>query len=211
MPGDRKLFNRAKKKWELLGKEGHFSVPVELGKTAIISSFFTDEPPDTETGITELAAFRSEARELASRIHLAGGKPEVAIDANRNDITQMIQDPSIANIYIIGNGSLSNLLLDEKDYYDWLNVSQVTTHLKQGKFIQRQCGGLTRLLNVPLGLFAISDPRNVHAALDRDFYPLSLDDPVNDKIQPIFESALLDYSTIKGIGLLQLLNESRDA
>ncbi len=204
MAGNHKQFNRAKAKWELLSKEGHFSLPAELGKTAIISSFFTDEPPDTETGITELAAFRGEARELAFRIHKAGGNPELAIDASRNDITSLIQDPGIASMYVIGNGSLSTLLLDVKDYYDWTNVSNATTHLKLGKFVQRQCGGLTRVLNVPLGLFAVSDPRNVHAALDAEFYPRSLDDPVNEKVQPLFDIDQIDYSSIKSLGSVHL-------
>ena len=160
MAGDRHLFKRAKTKWESLRDEGKFSLSAELGKTAIISSFFTDEPPDTETGITELEAFRSEALELAKRIQANGGRTELAIDATRDDITDLIQDPDVATMYMIGNGSLSNLIIAERDYYDWLNVSAATTHLKQGSFIQRQCGGLTRILNAPLGLFAVSDPRN---------------------------------------------------
>lgn len=200
MAGNKKQFNRAMLKWESLSKEGHFSKPAEIGMTAIISSLFTDEPPDTETGITELAAFRTEAKELANRIAAKGGRPELAIDATRADITSLIQDPDIATMYVIGNGSLSTLLLDVRDYYDWANVSHATTHLKQGIFVQRQCGGLTRLLNVPLGLFAVSNPRSVHAALDPAFYPQSLDDPVNEKIQPVFDYDFVDYEIIKRLG-----------
>lgn len=200
MAGDRQLFKRAKTKWESLRDEGNFSLSAELGKTAIISSFFTDEPPDTETGITELEAFRSEALELAKRIQANGGRTELAIDATRDDITDLIQDPDVATMYMIGNGSLSNLIIAERDYYDWLNVSAATTHLKQGSFIQRQCGGLTRIFNAPLGLFAVSDPRNVHAAFDAEFYPLSLDDPVNEKIQPVFDTPHVSYDMIKALG-----------
>jgi hypothetical protein len=200
MASDRQLFKRAKSKWESLRDEGSFSLPAELGKTAIISSFFTDEPPDTETGITELEAFRSEAFELAKRIQANGGETELAIDATRDDITYLIQDPEVATIYMVGNGSLSNLIIAERDYYDWLNVSAATTHLKQGNFIQRQCGGLTRDFNAPLGLFAVSDPRNIHAAFDAEFYPLSLDDPVNEKIQPVFNTPHVSYDMIKALG-----------
>lgn len=204
MASDRQRFNRAMTKWEGLAKDSYLSVPVELGKTAIISSFFTDEPPDTETGMTELAAFRGEARELAARIHRVGGRVELAIDASRDDITSLIQNPEITNMYVIGNGSLSTLMLDQKDYYDWSNVADATTHLKQGTFVQRQCGGLTRFINVPLGLFAVSDPRNVHAALDPAFYPRSLDDPVNEKVQPVFTIDQVDYHTIKSLGSVHL-------
>lgn len=200
MASDRQLFRRAKIKWESLRDAGNFSLPAEVGKTAIISSFFTDEPPDTETGITELEAFRSEAFELAKRIQANGGETELAIDATRNDITDLIQDPEIATMYMIGNGSLSNLIIAERDYYDWLNVSDATTHLKRGSFVQRQCGGLTRIFNAPLGLFVVSDPRNVHAAFDAEFYPLSLDDPVNEQIQPVFDTFHVSYDTIKALG-----------
>lgn len=200
MASDRQLFKRAKVKWESLREEGSLSLPAESGKTAIISSFFTDEPPDTETGITELEAFRSEAFELAKRIQANGGRTELAIDASRNDITDLIQDPEVATMYMIGNGSLSNLIIAERDYYDWCNVSDATTHLKQGRFIQRQCGGLTRVLNTPLGLFAVSDPRNVHAAFDAEFYPLSLDDPINEQIQPVFDTLHVSYDMIKALG-----------
>jgi hypothetical protein len=200
MASNRQLFRRARTKWETLRDEGKFSLPAELGKTAIISSFFTDEPPDTETGITELEAFRSEAYELAKRIQSNGGKTELAVDATRGDVTDLIQDVDVASVYMIGNGSLSNIIIAERDYYDWLNVSDATTHLKQGNFVQRQCGGLTRVFNVPLGLFAVSDYRNVHAAFDAEFYPLSLDDPVNEEIQPIFDTTDVQYETIRALG-----------
>jgi hypothetical protein len=205
MPGNHKLFNRAKAKWELLSKDGHFSVPAEIGKTAIISSFFTDEPPDTRTGISELTAFRTEAKEIAARVQTAGGTPELAIDATRDEITSLIQDPEVATMYVIGNGSLSTLMLDEKDYYDWEYAAAATTHLKRGNFVQRQCGGLTRVLNVPLGLFVVSDARNVHAAFnDPEFYPLSLDDPVNEKVKPVFDIDQVDYNVIKDLGSVHL-------
>lgn len=200
MHGNRKMFARAHEKWERLKKKESFSLPVEIGKTAIISSFFTDEPPDTKTGITELEAFRSEAHELGKRTLTAGGRPIVAIDASRDDVTDLVRDPEVANMYVIGNGSLSTLLLGVKDYYDWQNVSDATTHLKLGTFVQRQCGGLTRIFNVPMGMFAVDDFRNVHAAFDAEFYPLSLDDPVNDKILPVFESEIVTYESVKAFG-----------
>lgn len=200
MPSDRQLFRRAKNKWESLREERSFSLPAELGKTAIISSSFTDEPPDTETGITELEAFRNEALELAKRIQANGGRTELAIDAARSDITDLIQNPEVTTMYMIGNGSLSNLIIAERDYYDWFDVSAATTHLKQGNFIQRQCGGVTRIFNVPLGLFVVSDPRNVHATFNAEFYPLSLDDPVNEQIQPVFDTLHVSYDMIKALG-----------
>lgn len=201
MAGDRKRFKRAVEKREAFVAAGDYSVPPEIGRTAIVTSFFTDEPLDTERGVTELESFRNEAHALADRVVAKGGIPELAIDATRGDIDQLIKDPAVSDMYVIGNGSLSNLILDERDYYDWINASDATDHLKLGSFIQRQCGGLTRATNVPLGLFVVSHPVNLHAALDDAFYPSSLDDPVNDKVQPIFTEWPVTYEAVKEIRL----------
>lgn len=200
MASEHQKFNRAQAKWSGFMEAGDLSVPIEIGRTAIISSYFTDEDPDTVTGMSELAMFRGEALALADRIHQAGGEPELAIDATRYDIDRLIQDPEVASVYVIGNGSLSSLLLGVKDYYDWTSVSEATTHVKQGVFVQRQCGNLSRVRNVPMGLFAVTDPRNVHAALGDDFYPLSLDDIENEKIKPVFQIGQVDYDSIRRLG-----------
>jgi hypothetical protein len=209
MAGNRKTFNRALTKWEQLHREGSFSAPTNAGKIAIISSYYTDEPLDTDTGVSELTSFRTEALALADRTHAQGLEPTVAIDASRSDITRLIQDPEVASMYIIGNGSLSTLLLGEKDYYDWRDVSDASTHLKQGLFVQRQCGGLSRTINVPMGLFAVTDMSNVHAATGQDFYPLSLDDAENDKIEQVFSALSIDYDDIIKLGSAVITNESQ--
>jgi hypothetical protein len=102
-------------------------------------------------------------------------------------------------MYVIGNGSLSALILEVNERYEWQEVAAATTHLKTGVFIQRQCGGLTRSLNVPMGLFVVSNPMNVYAAVGVEFYPLSLDDPENDRIQPVFRNEPVGYRTIKAL------------
>lgn len=200
MPSDRKDYRKALSKWNKLREDKAIGMPAHLGKVAIISSDFTDEPPDTITGMSELDAFRKEALALADRSRARGIEPTVAIDATRGDITRLIQDPQVASIYIIGNGSLSALLLGERDYYDWLNVSEASTHLKQGTFIQRQCGGLTRRVNVPMGLFAVSEMDNVHAAIGHSFYPQDLDDVENDKIKPVFRIPIAEYDDVVQLG-----------
>lgn len=200
MPGNRVLFRRARDKRARLLNDGRFSLPSGQGSTAIVCSSFTDEPPDTETGMTELALFEEEAAELARRVRSSGGGVVVALKAERKDISGLLRDTTVSDVFVIGNGSLSTLLLGERDYYDWVNVADAMTHLKLGRFVQRQCGGLTRVLNVPLGLFAVADQRLVHAALDPAFYPKSLDDPVNDKVQPVFAHNDVDYDCIKRLG-----------
>ncbi len=200
---DRQQFMRANAHWEKLNLEGHYSVPIEIGTTAIISSRFTDDEPDSTTGVTELASFRNEALALADRIHHTGRATELAIDATRNDITRLIQDPNIVSMYMIGNGSLSALILDIEDRYDWYDAAVATNHVKLGMFIQRQCGGLTRKVNVPLGLFVVNDPRNVLAAVGVEFYPLSLGDEENRKIKPVFNPGSFSYQSIKKMSVVE--------
>lgn len=197
MASDRKQFMRSYSRWETHMKEGNLSVEIEVGKVAIISSPFTDDEPSTESGISELASFRTEAKALADRVYESGLTPEVVIDASRDDMTALIKDATISSMYVIGNGSLSALILDVGDHYDWYEAAQATDHLKRGVFIQRQCGGLTRTVNVPLGLFVVSNPLNVYAAVGDEFYPKSLDDPENDKIQPVFEDPIVTYESVK--------------
>jgi hypothetical protein len=200
MPGNRKLFRRAQHRWLQLAGSDQVSLPTYSGVTAIICSSFTDEPLDTLTGKSELELFQEEAREIARRLSRVHRRARVVLDATRADITMVVQDKSVSDIYVIGNGSLSTLLLGERVYYDWNDIAKSTTHLKLGRFVQRQCGGLTRVVNVPLGLFVVSDQRNVHAALDPAFYPRSLDDPVNGMVKPVFNSHCVDYATIKLLG-----------
>lgn len=204
MASDRDRFEYYMAQWESFRNEGFISDTPENGKTAIISSEFTDEEPDTESGISELESFRTEASELANLVSLQGGIPEVAIDATQSDIITLIQDPKVATLYTIGNGSLSTLLLGERDYFDWVSVAKATTHLKLGRFVQRQCGGLTRKINVPLGLFAMADPRDIYAAVGEEFYPTSLEDSENEKIQQVFNTERVSYWDIKDIKLLWL-------
>ena len=200
MASDRKQFQRALRKWTELRRSGKLSVEPRFGITAVITSRFTDDGPETAAGQSELDSFHSEAYALVQRVQAAGGRASAAIDASLEGIIDLVQNPNVCSIYVVGNGSLSNLMLDVREYLDWQLLSAVTTHLKQGVFVQRQCGGLSRNLNVPLGTFAVNDFRNVHAAVGADaFYPQSLDDPENQKIRQVFYSNHLDYDRVKSL------------
>lgn len=200
MAGDRQQFKRALARWLDLQTGGFVGVPVSEGRAAILTSPFTDEPPETSSGVSELAAFKEEAHALADRVCRAGGRAEVAIDVGRSDFDRLVADPGISSMYVIGNGALSNLMLGVSDYYDWSNVADATTHLKQGVFVQRQCGGLSRATNVPLGMFAMNDARSVLAAVGNDsFNPKSLEDPENDAVRRVFDAEVVTYEMVKDL------------
>ena len=210
MAGDRQQFKLAKTKWAQLLDEQVFGAPIAEGKVAIATSPFTDEPADTVTGMSELASFHSEALQIAERCRARGQQPVLAIDATRSELGDLIADPRISTVFVIGNGALSNLMLGEKDYFDWSDVAEATTHLKQGSFVQRQCGGLSRATNVPLGMFAVADHREVFAALGNDsFNPRSLDDPENDCVRRVFETADVTYDDVKALSGFEYTSTAR--
>ena len=197
MASDRQQFRAALRKWEQLGLNGVVSVPVDVGTTAIVTSSFTDAEPGTRAAVAERQAFETEATELARRVTESGGRPVLAIDASRPEINSLIADHTVASVYVVGNGSLSTLVLGVRDYYDWTDAAAASTHRKQGVFVQRQCGGLTRALNVPLGLFVLDVPVKVLAALGEEFNPRSLDDPVNDRIASVMHGRDMRYEALR--------------
>jgi hypothetical protein len=192
---DRQQFESALRHWRELCASGRRSASWAEGLTAIVVSGFTDNTPCSTAADGELRSFRAEGEELADRTDLAGGHPLLLIDATRHDLDRVIQDPEIANLYVIGNGSLSMVWLAEDDRYDWLDVSRSSNHLKRGWVHQRQCGGLTRRLNVPLGLFMLEEPARLVAALDSAFAPPSLDHPTNECMTAVMMGRRMLYDT----------------
>lgn len=195
MASDRQQFESALRYWRRLRASGRRSASWAEGLTAIIVSGFTDNPPGSTAAYGELRSFRAEGEELADRTDLAGGHPLLLIDATRHDLDRVVQDPEIANLYVIGNGSLSMVWLAEDDRYDWLDVSRSSDHLKRGWVHQRQCGGLTRRLNVPLGAFMLEEPAQLVAALDSTFAPPSVDHPANECMTAVMMGRRMLYDT----------------
>lgn len=195
MASDRQQFASALRRWRQLGASGRRSATWTEGLTAIVVSSFTDAPTGSAAARRELHSFRAEGQELATRTELAGGRPVLILDATRPQVDCVVQDPEVASVYFVGNGSLSMVWLAECDRYDWLDVSRVSDHLKRGWCHQRQCGGLTRRLNVPLGLFMLDTPNQLVAALDPAFAPPSLDHPVNECMTAVMTGRPMRYET----------------
>jgi hypothetical protein len=192
---DRQQFESALRHWRWLCASDRRSASWAEGLTAIVVSGFTDNPPGSTAAHGELRSFRAEGEELADRTELAGGHPLLLIDATRRDFDRVVQDPEIATLYVVGNGSLSMVWLAEDDRYDWLDVSRSSDHLKRGWVHQRQCGGLTRRLNIPLGLFMLEEPAQLVAALDSTFDPPSLDHPANECMTAVMMGRRMLYDT----------------
>ena len=116
-----------------------------------------------------------------------GKRFDFAPDAGVANFESVVQDPEISDVVIIGHGGLSYANAQpatdtsEPELVDWWQLSDMSDHLKQGFFIQRTCGETKRHLNVPLGLFVVSDARNIRAAVGR---PITAGDVESDGYAP---------------------------
>jgi hypothetical protein len=208
MASDRIQFERALERWEELHNDRAYSVPIDIGKTAIVVSF--DETfSSTET---EKREFTKEAQKLAASEQRHGRDPEVLLDASGSDIKSVLRDPSIANIVTIGHGALSYIYIsngthqgfrghvgEANNRYDWRNVSRDADHLKSGYFVQRHCGNAVRKLSVPLGSFAMTAHNSVLASVNTDFNPVLRPRSIWSQLSPLPSSRRLSYYEVKGV------------
>lgn len=197
MADDRKEFKDAYRKRSQLRADKKFSSSPELGKTAIVVSSFINVHSSITDALSQNDAYEDEAKNLAIQLELRGERP-VIIPAIFGLVATVLRDPEVASIYTIGNGALSNIALDNGRLFDWSLVSEYATHLKRGLFVQRQCGGLPRDLNVPLGFFALEDHRHLHAAPGAEFSNrLTEDDEA--RIVQIFDKPDASWMDVKAL------------
>lgn len=168
-----------------------------------------------EEAAAEIENLRSEAQDFKSQASLAGVDAVVFDEATGDDFREVLTDPSFSSIIAIGHGSLSYLympngMLDaplrfsefsaekgpQNNRFDWWDVSREANHLKQGYFLQRQCGHAVRNLSVPMGVFAMADQRFVYAPVNTGFKPKFLLDRA-DLIESVAIKSRITYEEIK--------------
>jgi hypothetical protein len=180
-------------------------VPPELGRTAILCSFY-DKVYDGDPEKAKIRAhrdiklFRKEALKIADLTIEEGGEVEVVLNAQVEDFEATFKNPWISDVIVIGHGDLSTLWVNnpnDKDKYDWQYVSEDSDHLKTGAFTQRHCGLYRRDLTVPLGTFAMADHRSVIATPGFEFHPRGLWHPDNSYLEQISPLEQLSYDYIK--------------
>lgn len=192
MASDRRIYNARLRVWQQLRDSGEFSVPASQGTMAIISS--SDADPDAPG---EPDIFHEEAEQLAARFMAIGKPTRLILGVEWEQMTEVIQDRSISDVYLVGHGTLSCFSVSEKQEYDWFRASVDTTHLKTGLWVQRTCGVIRRLFSPPAGLLVVSNHRQVYAAVGSRFEPKSLDDPVNALLKPVTNNRIMKYDDIK--------------
>lgn len=199
MANNRQLFRRALAKWDSLHEAGSYSQPISVGRVAILFSCF--DYADKKSDVDE---FEAEAYEISDVIVRAAGRAAVTAVRDSSAFDDAIADPTVASIVTIGHGALPYLYInndahgrDGNNRYDWLDASRVTTHLKTGSFVQRQCGNETRVLSVPLGTFVMASHASVSAPVGSNFSPAGLDDIENDLVRPVCSDNRLSYARVK--------------
>ena len=191
MASDRQRYSRAVSKWNELRAAREFSASPEHGRTAVFVTRYGYGEHEQDT----LASMRREAKNYAKvmRDFCAGVDVHETVTADL--VKEAIQDPKICSLMVIGEGGFSNLFDDREDYEStwWHDVSEWTTHLKQGVFYQRFCGNHPESVPVPYGTFAMMSLNQVWAAPGKTFSP-EYDPQVEHDFRPVSNSDALTYN-----------------
>lgn len=200
MASDAQQYNRAVEKWRVLEKDKFFSRPAAEGVVGILCSYWPLNPDTYQAGKKEVKnkkILRKEALKIADITNERGNDTELVLNAHTSDFFDLLKDPKISDLILVGNGNFSSFYLPDSDI-SWADVGRESDHLKQGDFVQRHCGFFARNLSVPLGMFAVRNLSSVHAAAGYYIYPKGLNHPHAGLIQPVFEDGYLpDYEDIK--------------
>lgn len=203
MAGDKKQYQRALARWYGHKTSDRLSAPDTEGYIAIGASnypvhYMKRGHEGIDADDEDICIFEQEARDIADGLGAIGLKTEVILGLCTDNMTDILNDTEISSVIVIGHGSISDIRISgaANGIYDWKAASEDATHLKQGTFIQRQCGIFRRRLNVPLGYFTVDDPRFVRAAVGEVFQPESyldksnLINPVTDLNLPVSYEAI---------------------
>jgi hypothetical protein len=198
MASDRKQFRDAADKWEELYNERRFSLAPDIGITAIMYAVATAGDTD-DARENERINFEDEAHDIADVLMSQKRRTEVMRGITQSAFyNEVLARHEVASVILIGHGNFSNVISDHSSVIDWRDVSYISTHLKRGIFEQRFCGHYMRDLSVPLGLFAVSDPRRIYAAKGTQFAPER--NPNDEKLmRPITSKSRLHYGDIKAL------------
>lgn len=199
MAGDRRQFERALSKWDRLHAEGAYSLPYDLGATAILCSSAGDGDDKDEIA-RDVGYFRAEGRMMADEYRAHGRRVELVENARTGDLAALLRDETISDVVTIGHGALSWFALsDERGQvcrFDWRDTAEQADHLKTGRFEQRHCGQFARRLSVPMGAFAMQYHHRVWAAVGQNFEPTSFRDDEEAKLTPVSNWPRLSYQRV---------------
>lgn len=192
---DRRL-KSANEKREKLATRGEFSLPSEMGRLAIVVSdrpnYMSAGNASRQFGISyedyirqEIESFEKEAERIKND-RGANYESVIRLYATDENLGYVFRNRTISDVVVIGHGSINSIWSRGAErYYDWVQASNASNHLKLGVIEQRMCGGfpMSDGRNAPLGSFVVRTLSNVWAAVGVDV-PDS--DPGEGLFQPVF-------------------------
>lgn len=173
--------------YQSLLAEKKFGVDPDVGRMSIIT-MFDRAALKVEHPINSAEAMNKEARRIQRFLNWQGKPTVLTIEANAEQFWEILDDPSISDITLIGGDSLTKVRsapwsrasdLDKKhamfSFYDAISPiggKPSITHLKQGEFFQRTCGSMDIYpLNIPFAWGFMADRAKIWASPQRVYYP----------------------------------------
>ena len=133
----------------------------------------------------------------------------IATKVTKAEMIEYVQDETISDIICIGHGGFQvfstyptqDELLDNDaaPCLNWKDVSEATTHLKLGQFVQRTCGIIHESSVAALGTFAVSDKRNVILPAGHYFLPEFEGDSAEGLLQSPYSQAVNTLEDFRNI------------
>ncbi len=140
---------------------------------------------------------------IGRKVHNETGRSPILIqDAKSFEFQEILADRAVSDVVVLGHGTLPFVYMENPGTsgggirFDWRDVSEATTHLKQGRFEQRTCGRTDRSLNVPLGAFAMADTAQVFGPLVAEFTPEPTGDLQEERIGTVLAGVPLEYASM---------------
>lgn len=199
MASDEQQYKLAMRKWEYLHEREEFSLAPDIGRTAVVYSQYDTVLSDDEESEVKImhTEFAKEALVIAANINEQNGDPFIVAGISHESFEDAIMaNPEVANIIVIGHGTFSSVFCDDGSSIDWLQVSEMSRHLKTGYVEQRFCGQYRFSLSVPFGLFAVQSARKIFASKGRRFSPETHPDH-ESRIEQVTTSHKLSYRQIR--------------
>lgn len=183
--------------------DGAFSDPE--GKLAVITSTVVSKSlMDAEKAFRHI----SESNTILDTLHSRGRWLLEVEDPTISDMEDVLTDTSIAELCVIGEGSLGNIYLagsidipDSGEPFDWQAVSAAADHLKTGNIYQRM-GSVAGMAPVVWGTFAAADLSNLWVSIDPRFEAMgTATNPEDALFNPYGTVSELTYDTLCALAI----------
>jgi len=183
-----------------LSANGKFSNPVSESVTAVVVSFamnLCEASPDETEGL------RKEGLAILDTYHTIGRKAVDVWRPTSGDMDTLLQDPTITDICVIGEGGLGCVYVLGKAEdsstgraYDWISVANAADHLKTGDIYQRMCS-VVSFSPVPWGTFAAADIHKIWISKEPLFVPKEVHSDPMTALMPAFQEGALSYDMLE--------------